>query len=456
MFHPLMILFSNFILSCTSRNFAGTKIPSKTSFFFCALITMAAPAPMEHSFRELLVAEQVHPDLIDYLEAKSITTAARLANYCDSRKEVRDLLVDACQATQNDRTQATIVIGLWRDAENETQERSKRKAVGYTETDMEVALDPSLEVNLVRRFHTAYKYSLSEHELLWGHLLGRLRREIDRGNHTLIHVKRVGSQRESGRSEAAKKLRLGDAAVVTLAARQSFTREIPHTFVYLILLTILLEGGYAVVGNFVDAKTARPWVSLEECKEYLLFVRLRACPLIGNLPDLDKVVKADEDTRSLWAASMRSGLTMSEAMFAHKAEMNALWLWACSSRVAATRQDIAADDGSGDGPATPPRVPPPPRPPRGGKSVKAPRGRGQGEDKPAKRPKVDLQPAKGDHQGKKKYATTAKSGKQFCIAWNRGQCVEGHACPNERVHACNLILENGKTCGGGHRCNEGH
>ena len=417
---------------------------------------MAAPAPMEHSFRELLVAEQVHPDLIDYLEAKSITTAARLANYCDSRKEVRDLLVDACQATQNDRTQATIVIGLWRDAENETQERSKRKAVGYTETDMEVALDPSLEVNLVRRFHTAYKYSLSEHELLWGHLLGRLRREIDRGNHTLIHVKRVGSQRESGRSEAAKKLRLGDAAVVTLAARQSFTREIPHTFVYLILLTILLEGGYAVVGNFVDAKTARPWVSLEECKEYLLFVRLRACPLIGNLPDLDKVVKADEDTRSLWAASMRSGLTMSEAMFAHKAEMNALWLWACSSRVAATRQDIAADDGSGDGPATPPRVPPPPRPPRGGKSVKAPRGRGQGEDKPAKRPKVDLQPAKGDHQAKKKYATTAKSGKQFCIAWNRGQCVEGHACPNERVHACNLILENGKTCGGGHRCNEGH
>ena len=73
---------------------------------------------MEHSFRELLVAEQVHPDLIDYLEAKSITTAARLANYCDSRKEVRDLLVDACQATQNDRTHATIVIGLWRDAEN--------------------------------------------------------------------------------------------------------------------------------------------------------------------------------------------------------------------------------------------------------------------------------------------------------------------------------------------------
>ena len=86
----------------------GAERLSKTLF----LITMAAPPPMEHSFRELLLAEGVHPELIDYLEGKSIATAARLANYCDSRKEVRDLLVDACLATQNDRSQATILIGL--------------------------------------------------------------------------------------------------------------------------------------------------------------------------------------------------------------------------------------------------------------------------------------------------------------------------------------------------------
>ena len=76
-------------------------------------------------------------------------------------------------------------MGLWRDAENETQERSKRKATGYTENDIETAMDPQLEINLTKRFHASYKFGLSEYELLWSHLLGRLRREIDRGNHSL-------------------------------------------------------------------------------------------------------------------------------------------------------------------------------------------------------------------------------------------------------------------------------
>ena len=156
---------------------------------------------MTHTFRKLLLAEGVNPDLIAHMESKNILSASRLANYCDNRTEVRDVLVNVCRSARDDRGQATILIGLWRNAENETQEKSKRKATGYTDTDMEVALDPTPEIHLVKRFSTPYKYSLSEHELLWSHLLGSLRREIDRGNHSLIHVRRVGSQRESGPSD---------------------------------------------------------------------------------------------------------------------------------------------------------------------------------------------------------------------------------------------------------------
>ena len=110
--------------------------------------------------------------------------------------------MDACNETRDYRGQSTIVVGLWRDAENGTQERSKRKTTGYSKNDMETAMDPQLEINLTKRFHTTYKFGLSGYELLWSHLLGRLHREIDRGNHSLIHVKRMGSQRESGRSES--------------------------------------------------------------------------------------------------------------------------------------------------------------------------------------------------------------------------------------------------------------
>ena len=161
----------------------------------------------------------------------------------------------------------------------------------------------------------------------------------------------------------------------------------PNTYVYHILLTMLLEGGYALVGNFTDSRTGQLWVSLEEVKEYLLFVRLRICPLTGVVPDLSKVTKADEDTRSLWAASMRSGLSLSEAMLCHKAEMNAFWMWACNSRAGDARRDIDADgfdnhDGDGNGGDWTP--PPPSRPPmergRGGKSQKvAQPGKGRGK-----------------------------------------------------------------------------
>ena len=53
--------------------------------------------------------------------------------------------------------------------------------MGYTDADMEVALDPGLEVRFVKRFATDYKHSLSEHDLLRSHLLSRLRRDINKG-----------------------------------------------------------------------------------------------------------------------------------------------------------------------------------------------------------------------------------------------------------------------------------
>ena len=88
---------------------------------------------------------------------------------------------------------------------------------------------------------------------------------------------------------------------MTFSARESYLREVPNTYVYHILLTMLLEGGYPVVGNFSDGNTGQLWVFFEEVKEYIFFVRLRICPLTGVVPDLSNVTKADEDTRSLWA-----------------------------------------------------------------------------------------------------------------------------------------------------------
>ena len=49
------------------------------------------------------------------------------------------------------------------------------------------------------------------------------------------------------------------------------------------------------------------------------------------MPPLARVIRADEDLRALWAATMQSGASLRAAMKEHKAEQNALWLWGFST-----------------------------------------------------------------------------------------------------------------------------
>ena len=163
-------------------------------------------------------------------------------------------------------------------------------------------------------------------------------------------------------------------------------------------------------------------MTFEECREYVLFVRLKACPLTGPLPPLEKITRADEDTRSLWASSMRGGATLSVAMKRNSAEMHALWLWACETKVREARDVVDS-------------------------------ARAQSPPRPAKAARISVTPSS---DRKPKYASTARSGAAFCTAWNKGGCKDGQTCPQKKVHACNLILTNSQICGGAHRCSEGH
>jgi hypothetical protein len=46
----------------------------------------------------------------------------------------------------------------------------------------------------------------------------------------------------------------------------------------------------------------------------------------------------------------------------------------------------------------------------------------------------------------RKYASTGRGNKKFCVAWNRGKCTSHeNQCAQGHVHACNVIVE-GKAC----------
>ena len=172
---------------------------------------------------------------------------------------------------------------------------------------------------------------------------------------------------------------------------------------------------------------------------------------------------------------MRSGKSLSEAMEQHKSEQNAFWLWACNGQAGEARAEINADGrdnddsdpprrphrgggeggggdgggggGGGGGPWTPP---PCPRPPRHQRAVLRAKGGGKNKAQPNTDEASDEPRAK-----RQRYATTTKGNKPFCVGWNVGRCKDDQ-CPNGKVHACNLILDSGKTSGGTHRCCEAH
>ena len=81
---------------------------------------MALPAPkfvkpprMEQSFFDALMEEETPPPLITYMAEGASWNLQRLRNYCHSKQEVVDLLVDAVDETRGKRKWAVAMCGMW-------------------------------------------------------------------------------------------------------------------------------------------------------------------------------------------------------------------------------------------------------------------------------------------------------------------------------------------------------
>ena len=92
-------------------------------------------------------------------------------------------------------------------------------------------------------------YRLESHEVLWGHLLGRLKRGRDNRSFTTIDVNRVGSQLEAGRSPATKTFAMAQGLVATFNAVAGCVHPVPGNCMFCIPLRLFLDG-YALIGNF--------------------------------------------------------------------------------------------------------------------------------------------------------------------------------------------------------------
>ena len=219
--------------------------------------------------------------------------------------------------------------------------KAAREAQGIGSDNLEDPLPDGTIEQLDTTFSNYYHFSLSDNEMLCESLLGKIKRYIDRTSHELIKCEYVRTMREMARTSVGRKLRMGDLTVnVPNSAITKSARPVSSNYVYIFLLEVLLCGGFAVVGCFMPAGKTEMFAPLHEIREYVAMVKRYALPLTGKQPPLERIVRSDEDTRSLWNKCMRKGQTLGEAIRTSEPKMAAYWLWACDAEAQEEREII--------------------------------------------------------------------------------------------------------------------
>ena len=252
-----------------------------------------------------------------------------------------------------------------------------------------------------------------------------MQREIDRRQQSLMKCENARSMRETSRTASGKRLKMGTDITINIGTKgvTKGPRLVCTNYVYVALLELILIGGYALVGCFTPQGKSEKYAPLGPLREYLAFVKKVALPLNRAPPPLGRVIRADEDTRALWAKHMRNGYTLGEAIAKAEAKQAAFWLWSCEDEAV---EEIEAGEET---------------------NTKEETLGSRGHTPPAKRRRTaSPTPPKGGPSGRGNTVAMTKTGKAFCEDWNLGKCPNGR-CRNGEVHACNFRLPNGKACG---------
>ena len=131
---------------------------------------------------------------------------------------------------------------MWEEAKAKNEERVKQlaKGGGDEEEEIERPLPKEIHRSLMDNHEEKWGFRLSQDELMWAHLLGRMKRERDKSGETLLEIDRVGTATEGGVSPGAKTMSHADPALkTTYKSWAGTTREVPDNFLFMKLFEAL-------------------------------------------------------------------------------------------------------------------------------------------------------------------------------------------------------------------------
>jgi hypothetical protein len=258
-------------------------------------------AGVSAELRALLTKNGVHTDVIAHLPNLGLITIKNLANAADERKEIKanimvyipgDADVNGTRVAHKDNIgELSKVKQAWREAESIVSRQLKRSADGIAEEVMDEPLPQEVQEDLVNAFKTFYKFDIVLKRMGCDSLLGRIKREFDKGQLTIFPLSRVRSLAHVAKDNGAKRERVGNVIMEFLESGDMIApmdqQKIFSLFQQLDILamTWAVAGSHEVTVNNAQVK----YIHWQDAVEYVQNIKERAIVYLTTSHDEDSV-----------------------------------------------------------------------------------------------------------------------------------------------------------------------
>ena len=369
---------------------------------------------------------KVHEEIVAQFESEGVESISDLYGYFGSKTYEEEAV------TMRDKIESLkgrqIEVGRIRNAYHLAVEVIRMKGVARPEPpkekapdNMEAPLDEQDKRSMLEAWRTKYSVTLTMYLDPCDPLVNRLWREFRQNTPSLIPVERIRStfQFHGPHPQQTQSLLPG----VTVTVDELPDRVVKDIFSYYWALRVYANAA-AKAGNYLVDSTTEPgkkvtFAPLDKNVDYADHAIRQATAREGSQGQMvDWLRERDVHTRGLVVNFMRNGMSQGEALTQALAKSELMW--------ATNRASDPANKAASSGKRT--RSPP-----------------------DVQDVAMGTQPSKSSRRAdrpKKQYASTGKSGRNYCVLWNQGRCAKREdQCPNHHIHACNVIKANGKVCG---------
>ena len=397
-------------------------------------------AGMDAKLIALLTRNGVDQIIMDAMGAKNCNTLEDLANWVETRDKLDEHFINHTDL-KNDGAQKARLRMAWRQAEAVTARSLERVSQGLANEALDEPLDDSQAKSLEEAFVKAYNTRMFQPDRVGRDiLLGRIFREFQSRKPNMYQVAKVRSIGDMALSTGTIKRKIGQNTTITVDGEDAVADyDVGYVLIFSERLEILANT-WALAGTFKVTYQGKdvPFAFWADCYDYVLKFRKECAERLGTFTEasiIEYATKVEEAFRLKVIEHVRGAEFVPWGHALTKVLKEEAYEWEHKKSVLI--------------PLGRARLTPGPM----ASSDPAPRGEASGQ-REAKKPRTAQREA-SDYKRSWKTSKWNTDNQELCRRWNdvRG-CKQ--KCPAGYVHACDVVLASGKTCGAKSHNRMGH